>query len=222
MLLDEQYRDLLQRRQLVVSKAVEEGRPYTLEEVQTLASLEGALSAMEAVAASTAEAVDGAAGRSDLDLRLAEKAHDKHFSFVLHMNQSVLDTALNALKSAALINGGAAVATLAFLGALANRKVGLGNGSENALFVLFLFSGGVLSAAVGSGAAYLTQYFYGAASNGALLIWDHPYIKKKECSGAYNYLGKSFHVLAVFLTISCYILFAYGVYEMAKTVRLLL
>lgn len=62
-----------------------------------------------------------------------------------------------ALKSAILINGGGAVAILAYLG-----HIGIGNFSQNFPCALLLYTGGVLFGAVATGVTYLTQccYYY--------------------------------------------------------------
>jgi len=75
----------------------------------------------------------------------------------LEMFRSVIASGQNALRSAFLLNGGAAVAVLAFLGKLADQhqdRIAQFAGS------LILFVVGVLSVTMATGATYLSQWFY--------------------------------------------------------------
>ncbi len=74
--------------------------------------------------------------------------------------KSVLSSGQAAMKSAFLINGGAAVALLAFIGHLVSiREVG-----HVSMFArpLIVFVGGVLSAALATGVTYVTLSCYHA------------------------------------------------------------
>ncbi|MES1950513.1 hypothetical protein S4A8_06628 [Salinisphaera sp. S4-8] len=75
----------------------------------------------------------------------------------LEMFRSVISSGQNAIRTSFLLNGGAAVALLAFLGHLATSKPNF-----VALFadVLLPFSIGVLAIAIVSGFTYLSQWFY--------------------------------------------------------------
>jgi hypothetical protein len=75
----------------------------------------------------------------------------------VEMFRSVIQAGQNALRSAFLMNGGASVALLAFVGHLSSvapKKVPMLAPS------LATFVGGVLVAALASGVTYLSQWFY--------------------------------------------------------------
>jgi hypothetical protein len=76
----------------------------------------------------------------------------------LEQFRSVIIAGQTALKSSILINGGAAVALLAFLGKIWNIQSS-GAVFNNLPFSLLTFVFGVLSAAIASGTTYLSQYF---------------------------------------------------------------
>ena len=78
----------------------------------------------------------------------------------LEMLRSVITTGQNALKAALLINGGAAVALLAFVGGVWNNPKAAPLRPELA-YGLSLFVWGVLAAACASGATYLSQAGFG-------------------------------------------------------------
>jgi hypothetical protein len=82
----------------------------------------------------------------------------KEFSnFNLEGFKSVILARQNALRLAILLNGGAAVAMLAYIGKL---SVKASASVSQFAFPLFLFVLGALTVAVGAGVTYLSQWFY--------------------------------------------------------------
>ena len=80
----------------------------------------------------------------------------------MEMFRSVITVGQGAIKSAFLLNGGAAVALLAFIAHLIqinSEKVEVTDFS----FCLLLFGWGTLAVAVASGFTYLSQYAYAAS-----------------------------------------------------------
>ena len=117
----------------------------------------------------------------------AEQAQDRE------LFRSVITSGQAALKSAILINGGAVVALLAFIGGVFKNLSESSSDSEvisKLSYAMIYFVAGVLSGAVASGITYLAQYAYAF---------------KKWCIG---------HILTgviVLLVFGCYILFVVGV-----------
>lgn len=113
----------------------------------------------------------------------------------LEMFKSVIATGQNALRTAFLMNGGATVALLAFLGKLSEQHQ-----SQIPVFAasLILFVIGVLTITISSGVTYLSQWFY-AGSDG----WK---VKTGFC----------FNILAIILGLSSYFLFIWGVVRAYK------
>ena len=68
----------------------------------------------------------------------------------------IYELALAALKSAMLINGGAAIALLAFLGNLASNEIGPNTAAPFSR-ALFFFIGGMAVTAIGMGSIHFTQ-----------------------------------------------------------------
>lgn len=86
-----------------------------------------------------------------------QKDHD------LEMFKSVLEAGQTALKSATIINGGAAAALLAFLGNLLTKDAPQGTTFPipEISFAMLIFVIGVGSAGLASGLRYLSQWSYG-------------------------------------------------------------
>ena len=110
----------------------------------------------------------------------------------LEMFRSVITTGQTALRTSLLINGGATIAVLTFLGNMRThlRGVGLHYPLEEPLVnSLVLFGFGVLFGAVATGTTYLSQSTY-----------HHGWMK----------LGHGFLIVTVCLVIATYVAFGYG------------
>ena len=103
--------------------------------------------------------------------------------------RSVILAGQNALRSSILLNGGAAVAILAYIGKL---SVDAAAHVSAFAFPLLLFVTGALVVAVGSGVTYLSQWFY---FGGGVWKWK---------------IGFALNVLAILLGFASYGLFAVG------------
>ena len=116
--------------------------------------------------------------------------HKNSHAYSVEMFRSVINAGQNALRTSFLMNGGSAVAMLAFIGHLATtapEKVTLFS-SSLAIFVV-----GVLIAAVASGATYLCQWFYAGGKSWA------------------ETTGFVLNIAAILLGIGSYVIFGYGI-----------
>lgn len=96
--------------------------------------------------------------RADLSASITARQHQ--YEHNLEMLRSVITVGQSALKSALLINGGAAVAILAFLGRLfSSESASLSIGGLSLALLQFVW--GVLAAAIAAGATYFSQAGYG-------------------------------------------------------------
>lgn len=110
----------------------------------------------------------------------------------MEMLRSVITVGQSALKSALLINGGAAVALLAFIGRIwGNAETQHTIEALATALVCFVF--GVLSAAMASGATYFSQAGYA-----------------DEFGHLTRQVGRGGHIAAVIFVFGGYILFASG------------
>lgn len=129
--------------------------------------------------------------RFKADLQNWVEANKHQHEQQLEMFRSVITSGQSAMKSAFLLNGGAAVALLAFIGHLAEI-----NPIKVASFAsgLLPFTLGVLAIAVTSGLTYLSQWLY-ASSN--------PRAQKT---------GFVLNILCILLGLGSYVLFAWGLF----------
>ncbi len=116
-------------------------------------------------------------------------------AFNIEMLRATISTGQSALKSAMLVNGGAAVAVLAFLGNAWAKDIPKHVLTE-AAYGLSLFVWGVLAAASAAGATYLSQAGYGG-----------------EFGKGSKTIGGVGRGLAILLVVSSYILFSYAAWQ---------
>lgn len=123
------------------------------------------------------------------ELQLWIKQNEAAQASSLEMFRTVILAGQNALKTAFLMNGGATVALLAFLGKLSDQhqdKIAIFSSS------LIVFVVGVLAITVASGSTYLSQWFYAGSES-----W-----KQKT--------GFWLNILAIALGLASYGLFIWG------------
>lgn len=184
------------------AKEVIDGLGHVLVEVKKQGQKVVSVTALESYLANLKEHVEraGVLDRIKLDLDSASfraehernLAHyDAQQSHSVEMLRSVFAYGQAALKSSILINGGAAVALLAFIGRIWDEKTGQ-TAVDALTSALVLFSFGVLAGAIGTAATYFSQLLY--ASN-------------------WNKTGVGFHVLTILIVAAAYVLFGLGSYE---------
>lgn len=116
--------------------------------------------------------------------------YDAQTKHGIEMFKSVIESGREALNALVLVNGGAVVALLGFMGATISKGLPQALGANLTLPVL-QFGLGVLMGALGFGARYFSQAFYAGE-------------KRKS--------GVAFTVVAIFFAIIGYTLFGCGIY----------
>lgn len=126
--------------------------------------------------------------QSNVELYKAEQQSN------LEMFRAVITTGQSALKTSLLINGGATIAVLTFLGNMRTHPRGVGSTfplEQSLAIALMWFGSGVLLAAIATGATYLNQSIYA-----------HGLMK----------LGNGFRIVVVTLVIGTYFVFGWGLW----------
>jgi len=126
------------------------------------------------------------------DLQIHIEQNKNYHSSQLEMFRSVITSGQNAIRSSFLLNGGASVAVLAFIGHLAEIKPDSVSVFASALIPFVL---GVLAMTITSGLTYLSQWLYDSESLAA----------KKW--------GFRFNVASILLAISSYGCFMFGMWR---------
>ncbi|MEX5768813.1 hypothetical protein AB4Y55_24015 [Serratia nematodiphila] len=146
-------------------------------------------------------------------LKARNQAHIERFKLIanaqLESFRSVISSGANAAKSCMLINGGAAVALLAFVGNIWSKSSTPEAVAELAYGILF-FCSGVGLAALCTGITYIAQFFYGNVD-----FYDE---SGKKCKS--EIIGNIFNIIAIFSGFASLILFGYGCYSAYEAIIL--
>lgn len=150
--------------------------------------LESYLSALEKDASASFES-------RKLEYQRMLAGYDAQVRFDIEMFKSVIEAGKEALNATLIINGGAVIAFLGFLGSMLSKGGAEGLGLKLTI-PLCLFGFGVLFAALGFGVRYLAQFCFA-----------------KRQKQAWVTTGQAFNVVSILLAIASYAAFGYGVYN---------
>jgi hypothetical protein len=108
-----------------------------------------------------------------LNREMALRSHAEHDASAQALFRSTVDYGLEAIRTAALINGGAVIACFALLGTMR------GDAQSALMFKsllgpAFTFAVGAVLTGCSSGFAYIAQSFHTNAHHAVILNWDAP------------------------------------------------
>ena len=138
----------------------------------------------------------------------AYRAFDRLDSRLDMIDAAAIKAADAALRAGLLINGGAAVSVLAFIGSLATKELVAVSQLSRVASSLVVFAYGVAAAVIGLGLSYLTHFFDVASGASLKRSGEFPFMTPTKASKRYLWFRGSAHVLAViafFVCIGCFI-----------------
>jgi hypothetical protein len=150
--------------------------------------------------------------------RAAERGHDVENEIGVKLGEAAVRDAQEAIRAALLINGGAAIAILAFMGAMASKGGVSLIELRGIAKSLYCFTGGVATAAVTAACAYFTNSAYAEARFARDRTWEHPYLEKTSRSERFFKIGRRFHYAGLALAILSLIAFVVGVILAARAI----
>jgi len=148
----------------------------------------------------------------------ANRAHDTNRDFHTYVNKSSVETANLTLRTLVVINGGAAIAVLTFLGGVAAKEkidfaqVGLVAGT------IKWFAVGVALAVFGIALAYLTNYALTEIASSQINNWDHPYITDGPNTKRWRRINRVLHIFAITVAIGSLLLFLIGMNNTSNSI----
>lgn len=148
--------------------------------------------------------------------RLAERAHDANSENAAQTNAATVESGHHALRTIMLINGGAAIALLAFIGAIASKE-GVSSVADLAAAIQW-FALGVAVTAAAMGFAYFVNYCYVASLYSVELDWEHPYVKDTPKSKRWERIGLTLHVITPVLAAVALVMFVCGMWNVQQEV----
>src|SRR5262249_30801650 len=123
-----------------------------------------------------------------------------------------------ALRAALLINGGAAVSVLAFIGGLAAQDRIKLDQIKGVADSLRLFAFGVVAAVMGMGLAYLTNLVTAIAAGSVERLSHPPYLRPGKNTANLNRVRNSFHAAAVVAALASIALFLWGIFDVRHAI----
>ena len=150
----------------------------------------------------------------------ARRAHDRLDAFCEAINESAIKSADAVLRNCLLINGGAAVAILAFMGAVISKNTGSGKIIENIADGLTYFAWGVIASVAALGLSYIVHFATYKHATSQKKVWEHPYITPGKLTACWAWLKIGLHVLAVALAVVSAVLFVIGLFAVKQAVTI--
>jgi hypothetical protein len=166
--------------------------------------------------------IEEAKWKHELQRDDAKRAHDTSAEFHAYTNKAAMDGASLALRTLIVINGGAAIAILTFLGGVASKDKSDFTKVGAVADTIQYFAIGVALALVGMALAYFTNYFMAAVEGAKRRIWEHPYLKETPRSKQLRKLNIGFHVAAFLAASVSLILFVVGMFAASDEITNLL
>jgi len=150
--------------------------------------------------------------------RAAERAHDHSNDLGKRLVDASARDAQEAIKVVLLINGGAAVAILAFMGSIVSKGGYSIAELKSVSHSLYWFIAGIVGAGVTSGCAYFCNSYYSGSHLNALKDWTHPYVHPTPLSSKYLRAARYLNWVADGFAISSLLTFVIGVYVAASAI----
>ena len=152
----------------------------------------------------------------------AQRAHDRNHEFAIKTNESAVNSANLALRTAVLINGGAAISLLAFIGGLvSNGKLPVGDQLVKVTAPLIYFATGVALATLAMAFAYFTNYSAVSAATSMKRIWQHPFLEATTGSRRWHNIYIGCIVVAVIVAFVSLFFFVMGMIEVRNAISIL-
>lgn len=155
----------------------------------------------------------------DLDRKTAERAHENLTEFTRQNYEAAFKSGQIALRTVVLVNGGAAVAVLFFLGAIAAR-VSVVQISVVASSLIW-FVAGITCGLIALTCAYLTNLYDANVGTSLSQTWQYPYSQPGRYTQYFVRLSRFVHILAILAGTVSLLLFVVGMWDVRSAIILL-
>lgn len=160
--------------------------------------------------------------RWEQDRQIAERYHDRDIEMMQNANDAAINNANAALRALLIINGGAAVTVLAFVGTIISADSDSLMDDLSALTLpIMWFAWGVALTALGMGFAYFTNYCGAASVSHRSFMWEHPYTDDTDESRLWRRFAYGFQIVAALLAFWSLGCFLTGMYQIRAAVSAL-
>jgi hypothetical protein len=149
----------------------------------------------------------------------AHRAHDAVTTHYVAVNEGAVKAGDLILRNCLLINGGAAIAILAFMGNVltkdpSSRKLLLDvSGGQN------YFAIGVVAAVVAMGLTYVDHLLNWKHAVSQRKVWEHPYLEPGDRTALWGRLKNTTHAITVLLAAVSVGMFVWGLLAVERAIR---
>lgn len=158
----------------------------------------------------------------DLDRDSAIRAHDQENDFFNRVNEAAIANANLAIRALIIINGGAAIATLAFISRIVSTNDGkLVDKIPELTAPLTCFAWGVALATLATALAYFTNYSITSSSHNRKRIYDPPYVCATAASKRWLRFASGFQAAAIFSALASLFYFVSGMLKIQDVISAL-
>ena len=142
----------------------------------------------------------------------AMRAHDLNSRSSFEFTKAAIESANVAIRAMLLVNGGAVIALLAFVGSILSSDVSNIIRIEAMIPPIRIFAFGVGLSALTSALAYLVNMLDSDISNTVELTWKHPFVNDKPKANILRRWRMAFHYLAMTAAFTSICFFFWGVF----------
>jgi hypothetical protein len=143
----------------------------------------------------------------EMTIRAGERTHDINKEYELTLLNAATRDAQEAMKVALAINGGAAIAVLAFM---STKNPDILAKLFPIFCSLFWFAGGVIFAALTAGCAYLSNSLYAVSYRAQRRTFEYPFVEETDLSKSREKLATGFALAGIILAILALLAFVGG------------
>jgi hypothetical protein len=152
------------------------------------------------------------------NMEQARRAQESLHEFSMRIDDSGIKSGDALLRNLLLINGGAAVAILAFMGSVISKDAGSHKIIGDIAGGLTYFASGVIASVTALGLTYFVHFATGLAAASQKAVWEHPYIVPGKHTAWLARLKIGLHILAVALAVLSAVLFVIGLLAVKNAV----
>jgi hypothetical protein len=157
--------------------------------------------------------------RRQENMEQARRAHEVLTEFDMFINEAMIKSADAAVRTCLLINGGAAIAVLAFMGTVFSKdekshKI-IANITAGGLTD---FAYGVIAAVVAMGLIYVVHFLTVRHTRSQNQGWEPPYVTPGRRTRLWGWLKNTLHVVAALVALFSAVMFVCGLFAVRDAV----
>ena len=162
---------------------------------------------------------------SDTDIEIgrikmeeAQRAHDREATLFRAHFEAASKAAEVAVKTSVVVNGGAAIAVLTFIGGMVGKDIVGVKQVADVSSSLMWFASGVAAGVTALAFIYLMNYSAASTVRWRKPIYEPPFVETTPRSKAMHAIYAMAHAVAVFVSLISIILFVLGVVNVRKSI----